>query len=49
VPGSALKLPQLSPASVALSRVTVRVVVSRPEPLPSEPPVRVKLTEALGE
>jgi len=45
VPGSALKEPQLSPARVALSRVTVRVEVSSPEP-PSEPSPSVKLTEA---
>ena len=31
VPASALNVPQLSPFSVELSRVTVRVEVSRPD------------------
>ena len=44
VPASALNVPQESPESVALSRVTVRVAVSIPEP-PSVPSPSVKLTE----
>ena len=46
MPGSALKLPQLSPLRVALSRVTVREDVSRPEPEPSPPSPSENETEA---
>ena len=46
MPASALKIPQLSPVSVALSRITVRVVVSIPAPEPSLPSPRPKVTEA---
>jgi hypothetical protein len=47
VPGSALKLVQVSPLRVPVSRVTVRVVVSRPEPVLSLPSPSVQLTEVV--
>jgi len=39
VPASALKLEQLSPERSPVSRVTVRVELSSPEPAPSPPSV----------
>jgi hypothetical protein len=45
VPASGVKPEQVSPLSVPVSRVTVRLEVSRPEAL-SEPSPSVKPTEA---
>ncbi len=45
MPGSALKLEQLPAARSPVSRVRVRLAVSMPEPAPSLPSVRLKLTE----
>ena len=46
VPASALNVPQASPFSVALSRVTVRDDVSRPD-WESDPSVSEKDTDAV--
>jgi hypothetical protein len=48
VPASAVKLEQLLPERVPVSRVTVRLEVSRPEPpTSSEPSPSEKVTDAL--
>ncbi len=47
VPASALKFEQDPAARSPVSRVTVRLDASRPEPAPSFPFVSVKVTEAV--